>query len=48
MILVNGKDVPITRNLHGTLQFLRCPSTDRGIGIDAICINQADIAEKTH
>ncbi|KAK4956233.1 hypothetical protein LTR10_005754 [Elasticomyces elasticus] len=47
-IQVDGYALPITKNLHAALQTLR-RSTDEvlTIWVDAICINQADLVEKS-
>ncbi|KAK3627928.1 hypothetical protein LTR56_018918 [Elasticomyces elasticus] len=47
-IQVDGHALPITKNLHAALQTLR-RSTDEVllIWVDAICINQADLVEKS-
>ncbi|OAL05488.1 hypothetical protein IQ06DRAFT_265614, partial [Phaeosphaeriaceae sp. SRC1lsM3a] len=38
----------VTRNLEALLRAFRLRNTHRILWIDAICINQADAAEKTH
>ena len=38
----------VTHSLHDALQALRRPSTSRLLWIDAICINQADLQERSH
>ena len=43
----NGQVLPITHNLSCALQRLRYPDTSRMLWVDAICINQADISERT-
>ncbi|USP79427.1 hypothetical protein yc1106_06701 [Curvularia clavata] len=47
IIKCNGYDLPIANNLYYALQYLR--ETDRPVAfwIDAICINQYDVAEKS-
>ncbi|KAK8093282.1 HET-domain-containing protein [Apiospora kogelbergensis] len=47
-ILVNGLGFLVTPNLHTALQHLREDSTGRlrTLWVDAICINQSDMAEK--
>ncbi|KAL9075877.1 MAG: hypothetical protein Q9161_001270 [Pseudevernia consocians] len=47
-IVVGSHSLHVTTNLHSALQHLRQPLEPRWFWIDAICINQADIAEKTH
>ncbi|KAH8810070.1 heterokaryon incompatibility protein-domain-containing protein [Hyaloscypha sp. PMI_1271] len=49
-ILVNGHEVRVTKNLHDFLETIHShtlgPNSSCGIWIDAICINQNNIAEK--
>lgn len=45
---VNGKTLPITRNLHLALQHLQNPHEDRILWIDALCIDQENIEERGH
>jgi hypothetical protein len=45
-IIVNGRSLGITTNLHAALLRLRYRSTSRLLWIDAICINQTDIEER--
>jgi hypothetical protein len=40
--------LPITRNLDIALRHIRHPSEVRYIWVDAMCINQADLKEKSH
>ncbi|KAM0430100.1 hypothetical protein ACHAPT_006106 [Fusarium lateritium] len=47
-ILVNGESVQIRNNLYQALRHIRDPLTDLYLWIDAICINQADLEEKSH
>ena len=49
-ILIGGKRLDITSNLHSALRHLRDPLVDRILWVDAICINQSDeaIHEKSH
>ncbi len=42
-----GWPTEITTNLYAALSRLRCTETVRTLWIDAICINQKDIAEKS-
>lgn len=45
-ILLDGYQIPVTRNLHSALQYLRSRHEDRFLWIDAICINQDDHEER--
>jgi Heterokaryon incompatibility protein (HET) len=45
-ILVNGKALEVGRNLYRALQNLRSTKEERTIWVDAICINQSDLAER--
>ncbi|TVY42784.1 Heterokaryon incompatibility protein 6,OR allele [Lachnellula subtilissima] len=47
-IEVEGKAVSITSNLHLALQYLRLEDKERALWADALCINQADLKERTH
>ena len=47
-ITVNGSTMHITSNLHMALQHLRFKEEDRLLWIDAICIDQNNIAERRH
>lgn len=47
-ILVNGKILVVTKNLHQALQQLRDKDQDRILWIDAICINQDNEKERGH
>lgn len=47
-IWVDGQLFQITGNLYEILLNLRRPSTSRVLWIDAICINQSDLEEKSH
>lgn len=47
---VNSKSrlaLPITRNLAIALRHLKCPASARVLWIDAICINQDDLSERS-
>lgn len=46
-IIVNGHTTKVTKNLEAALRRLR-ESTPRVLWVDALCINQKDIAEKNH
>ncbi|KAJ9621331.1 hypothetical protein H2203_007383 [Taxawa tesnikishii (nom. ined.)] len=45
-VLVNGVSLQVTKNLAAALRALRSNSEARILWIDAICINQDDLAEK--
>ncbi|KAI1120679.1 heterokaryon incompatibility protein-domain-containing protein [Nemania abortiva] len=45
-VLLNEQSVGVTRNLGQALSYLRSPSEDRVIWIDALCINQEDLDER--
>lgn len=45
-IIIQGRPVAVTSNLFQALEHLRLPDEDRILWIDAICINQADLAER--
>ncbi|KAF2249584.1 HET-domain-containing protein [Trematosphaeria pertusa] len=45
-IQVDGQPWPITRNLHLALKNLRSEDQARILWVDAVCINQQDIAER--
>ena len=45
-IRVNDKTIKVTRYLDVALRYLRHPTTDRTLWIDAICINQTDVTER--
>ncbi|KAL7936116.1 heterokaryon incompatibility domain-containing protein [Trichoderma chlorosporum] len=47
-ILVNGKCLAVTTNLHEALEQLRYVNQDRILWVDAICINQDDNKERSH
>ena len=47
IIHVNGRPFIITRNLDIALRYLRSYSETRVLWIDAICINQSDLREKS-
>ncbi|KAK3385636.1 heterokaryon incompatibility protein-domain-containing protein [Podospora didyma] len=45
-IAINSILTPVTPNLHSALQQMRHAQRDRTLWVDALCINQADAAEK--
>ena len=52
VILLNGRWIPVTSNLHAALQQIRCSQMEnlnaaRKLWIDAVCINQSDNIEKS-
>jgi hypothetical protein len=47
-INLDGDVFPVRENLHAALVHLRLPSSPRYLWIDALSINQADNADKTH
>ena len=47
-IILNGKRFMVTENLYSALQYLRFKNEDRILWIDAICIDQTQIAERNH
>ncbi|KAI0509646.1 heterokaryon incompatibility protein-domain-containing protein [Xylaria bambusicola] len=48
LIWCNGKPFPVTRNLESALRRLRQSRGNRLLWIDAICINQDDLAERAY
>lgn len=44
--LCNGKPFSITPNLHAALRHLRKPDSSCRLWVDAVCVNQHDIAER--
>lgn len=46
-IQLNGEPFDVTRNLHAALSCLRLADQDRVIWIDALAINQCDVAERS-
>ena len=46
-INTNGSTLAITKSLHTALQYLRKDSAPRVIWVDALCINQLDIHERS-
>lgn len=47
-ILVNGVETEVTLNLEAALRHIRKPEYDVILWVDALCINQNDVAEKNH
>lgn len=47
-ITVNGQPFAVTENLYNGLQRIRDPRGQFTLWVDAICINQADMAERQH
>jgi len=47
-ITVNGYSIPIGENLYCALLALRRPRQPRMLWVDAICIDQSNLAEKNH
>ncbi|KAI4179076.1 MAG: hypothetical protein L6R41_008048 [Letrouitia leprolyta] len=47
-ISVNGQNYMVTPNLYAALEHLRKAEGDRTLWIDAICIDQSSLLEKTH
>ena len=45
-ILLDDQDFMITGNLESALRHLRLPEEERTLWVDAICINQRDLAER--
>lgn len=45
-ILLDGKPFLVTRNLDSALRALRRATEERRLWVDALCINQSDIAER--
>ena len=47
-IHVNGIPFVVTENLHVALRYLRDSTSCRTVWVDAVCINQSDLAERSH
>lgn len=47
-ITANGLPLGVTNNLHLALSYLRRPDSDRILWVDALCIDQANVKERTH
>ncbi|KAF8853762.1 HET-domain-containing protein [Acephala macrosclerotiorum] len=46
-IFLNGEHFNVTKNLESALRHLRCPTITRKLWVDAICINQDNISERS-
>ncbi|KAI1164195.1 heterokaryon incompatibility protein-domain-containing protein [Nemania serpens] len=46
-ITLSGHEVEVTANLHSALRDLRYVDRPRSLWVDAVCINQADLQEKS-
>jgi hypothetical protein len=46
-VALNGRALKITHNLSSALRRLRLPNEPRTLWVDAICINQADLEERS-
>jgi hypothetical protein len=46
-ILLDSQEYLVTRNLFEALKELRLPDSDKVLWVDALCINQSDIAERS-
>lgn len=46
-VLLNGQDFLVTSNLEAALKALQLPSKPRWLWVDAICINQSDLGERS-
>ena len=47
-VFCDSQVVSVTQNLHGALLPLRNPDQTRRVWIDALCINQNDLDERSH
>ncbi|KAJ5638576.1 heterokaryon incompatibility protein-domain-containing protein [Penicillium herquei] len=47
LVMINGCAFPVTKNLHTALLYLRDHQLERTLWVDAICINQDDVDEKS-
>jgi hypothetical protein len=45
---IKDQSVPVTKNLYSALRHLRLHDKVRVLWIDALCINQSDLAERSH
>ena len=48
LVKVHGQSFSVTENLYAALQHLREESKELLLWVDALCINQLDLAEKSH
>lgn len=48
MIMANGRPLGVTNNLHLALSYLRLVNHDRILWVDALCIDQENLKERTH
>jgi hypothetical protein len=48
LISIDGQEAKITKNLETALRYLRLPTEQRTLWVDALCINQDDITERSH
>lgn len=46
-IFVNGQPIKVTSNLERALRHLRCNDRPRTLWVDALCINQEDLGERS-
>ncbi|PMD45594.1 hypothetical protein L207DRAFT_382181, partial [Hyaloscypha variabilis F] len=47
-IFVDGRSHPITQSLYEALNYLRYVDKERVIWVDSVCINMADVEERSH
>lgn len=47
-ITLNGQPYPVTTNLEQALRYIRLEHECRPLWIDALCINQSDLSERSH
>ncbi|KAI8683441.1 HET domain-containing protein [Fusarium keratoplasticum] len=47
-VIVDKRVLPVTENLHMALQHLRQEDIDRILWVDAVCIDQSNVAERGH
>lgn len=48
VVIVDKRVLPVTENLHMALQHLRQEDIDRILWVDAVCIDQSNVAERGH